>query len=250
MSSSVRIRSSRRSRRFGEHAARRNVVLAARRGSSAYQDRGQRDVGAQGGSRKSIPANTKVSGYPAREHSLARKIYALIAGFPSVQEVGRLSKRVDELEKGKNVDPPERTLRARSRTRERGCTPETRADVFHPAPPSTGIRFAGSICPGGRDTANVDFIEEGDTPQHDARRAAFSCIREHILASASGLQVDNLIVDIDSDEPPERATAAAPVRRGAPEGGVREPGRSRAVLKITTPVVFQRGRHRALCAPL
>ena len=64
-------------------------------------------VGAQGGVTKSIPANTKVSGYPAREHSLARKIYALIARLPELfREVGRLSKRVDELEKGKNVDPP------------------------------------------------------------------------------------------------------------------------------------------------
>ena len=86
----------------------RNVVLAGQAGLVGHIKIGDNAmVGAQGGVTKSIPANTKVSGYPAREHGLARKIYALIARLPELfREVGRLSKRVDELEKGKNVDPP------------------------------------------------------------------------------------------------------------------------------------------------
>ena len=86
----------------------RNVVLAGQAGLVGHIQIGDNAmVGAQGGVTKSIPANTKVSGYPAREHGLARKIYALIARLPELfREVGRLSKRVEALEKGKNVDPP------------------------------------------------------------------------------------------------------------------------------------------------
>jgi UDP-3-O-[3-hydroxymyristoyl] glucosamine N-acyltransferase len=81
----------------------RNVVLAGQAGLVGHIHIGDNAmVGAQGGVTKSIPANTKVSGYPAREHSLARKIYALIARLPELfREVKELTKRVDALEKGK-----------------------------------------------------------------------------------------------------------------------------------------------------
>ncbi|MDD4856491.1 MAG: UDP-3-O-(3-hydroxymyristoyl)glucosamine N-acyltransferase [Candidatus Krumholzibacteria bacterium] len=84
----------------------RNVVLAGQAGLVGHIQIGDNAmVGAQGGVTKSVPANTKVSGYPAREHGLARKIYALIARLPDLfKEVGLLEKRVEELEKGTKVD--------------------------------------------------------------------------------------------------------------------------------------------------
>jgi UDP-3-O-[3-hydroxymyristoyl] glucosamine N-acyltransferase len=86
----------------------RNVVLAGQAGLVGHIQIGDNVmVGAQGGVTKSIPANTKVSGYPAREHGLARKIYALIARLPELfKEVRGLSNRVDALEKGTEGDPP------------------------------------------------------------------------------------------------------------------------------------------------
>jgi UDP-3-O-[3-hydroxymyristoyl] glucosamine N-acyltransferase len=50
-------------------------------------------VGGQAGVTKSVPADTMVSGYPAREHSAARKLYAHIALLPE------LFKRVKDLER-------------------------------------------------------------------------------------------------------------------------------------------------------
>ncbi len=85
----------------------RNVVLAGQAGLVGHIRIGDNAmVGAQGGVTKSVPADTKVSGYPAREHSLARKIYALIARLPELfREVRELASRVDTLEKRTNGDP-------------------------------------------------------------------------------------------------------------------------------------------------
>lgn len=81
----------------------RNVVLAGQAGLVGHIQIGDNVmVGAQGGVTKSIPADTKVSGYPAREHSSARKIYALWARLPELfREVKQLTKRVEDLEKRK-----------------------------------------------------------------------------------------------------------------------------------------------------
>jgi len=80
----------------------RNVMLAGQAGLVGHILIGDNaKVGAQGGVTKSIPPNTAVSGYPAREHSLARKIYALIARLPELfKEVKALGRRVEALEKG------------------------------------------------------------------------------------------------------------------------------------------------------
>jgi UDP-3-O-[3-hydroxymyristoyl] glucosamine N-acyltransferase len=56
-------------------------------------------VAAQAGVMKSIPANTMVSGYPAREHGQAKKIYACLQKLPDlVKRMGDLAGRVARLE--------------------------------------------------------------------------------------------------------------------------------------------------------
>jgi UDP-3-O-[3-hydroxymyristoyl] glucosamine N-acyltransferase len=86
----------------------RNVVLAGQAGLVGHIRIGDNAmVGAQGGVTKSIPADTKVSGYPAREHGLARKIYALIARLPELfKDMRSLERRVDDLEKRTSSDSP------------------------------------------------------------------------------------------------------------------------------------------------
>jgi UDP-3-O-[3-hydroxymyristoyl] glucosamine N-acyltransferase len=85
----------------------RNVVLAGQAGLVGHIHIGDNAmVGAQGGVTKSIPANTRVSGYPAREHGSARKIYALIARLPELfRDLRLLAKRVEALEKGTKSGP-------------------------------------------------------------------------------------------------------------------------------------------------
>jgi len=78
----------------------KNVVLAGQAGLVGHIKIGDRAmVGAQGGVTKSIPADTKVSGYPAREHSHAKKIYAATARLPElIKEFKELKNRIERLE--------------------------------------------------------------------------------------------------------------------------------------------------------
>lgn len=84
----------------------KNVVLAGQAGLVGHIKIGDgAKVGAQGGVTKSIPPNTDVSGYPAREHSQARKIYAASTRLPDLlKEFRNLQKKVEELEKGLGRD--------------------------------------------------------------------------------------------------------------------------------------------------
>jgi UDP-3-O-[3-hydroxymyristoyl] glucosamine N-acyltransferase len=85
----------------------KNVVLAGQAGLVGHIKIGDGAmVGAQGGVTKSIPAGTSVSGYPAREHSFARKICAATARLPDLlKDFRNLQNRVDALEKGKGSGP-------------------------------------------------------------------------------------------------------------------------------------------------
>ncbi len=77
------------------------VTLAGQAGLVGHINIGDKvTVGAQGGVTKSIPADTTVSGYPAREHSQAKKIEACLHRLPDYIE--RIKKLEKDLAKLKN----------------------------------------------------------------------------------------------------------------------------------------------------
>jgi UDP-3-O-[3-hydroxymyristoyl] glucosamine N-acyltransferase len=78
----------------------RNVTLGGQAGIVGHIKLGDGVVvGAQAGVIGDIPANTTVSGYPAREHGQARKIYACTQKLPDLlAKVAELSKRIARLE--------------------------------------------------------------------------------------------------------------------------------------------------------
>lgn len=84
----------------------KNVVLAGQAGLVGHITIGDGAVvGAQGGVTKSIPANTTVSGYPAREHNKARRLWALTNRLPDLFErVKELERKLGEVEKGEPFD--------------------------------------------------------------------------------------------------------------------------------------------------
>ncbi len=56
-------------------------------------------VAAQAGVTKSVPANTLVSGYPAKSHDIAKKVNACVQNLPKLFEaVSLLKKKIEELE--------------------------------------------------------------------------------------------------------------------------------------------------------
>lgn len=84
----------------------RGVVLAGQAGLVGHITLGDGAVvGAQGGVTKSVPAHTTVSGYPAREHSYARRLWAHTAQLPALfKKVRELESKIAELQKGAGLD--------------------------------------------------------------------------------------------------------------------------------------------------
>jgi UDP-3-O-[3-hydroxymyristoyl] glucosamine N-acyltransferase len=84
----------------------KNVVLAGQAGLVGHITIGDNAmVGAQGGVTKSIPPGMKVSGYPAREHTLAKRLNAYTGKLPNIYErLKELEKKVAMLEKGNVID--------------------------------------------------------------------------------------------------------------------------------------------------
>ncbi|MDP3143299.1 MAG: UDP-3-O-(3-hydroxymyristoyl)glucosamine N-acyltransferase [Candidatus Omnitrophota bacterium] len=78
----------------------KNVLLAGQAGLVGHITLGDGViVAAQAGVTKSIPANTKVSGYPAKPHDTAKIVNACLQRLPQlVEKVKELQKRIEELE--------------------------------------------------------------------------------------------------------------------------------------------------------
>jgi len=78
----------------------KNATIAGQAGLVGHITIGDNAIcAAQAGVTKSVPANTVVSGYPARPHEEAKRIYAYIQRLPELSEtVKELKKKIQELE--------------------------------------------------------------------------------------------------------------------------------------------------------
>ena len=115
--------------------------------------------------------------------------------------------------------------------------------TFQPAPPFTGIRFRRvDLTPPVEIPANVRFVHDGEIRRNTTLVNDGVVIHtvEHLLAAASGLQIDNLIVEIDSDEPPEpRDGSCAPFVGALQKVGYENQGVPVRVLRITKPISYR-----------
>jgi len=80
-----------------------NVTLAGQAGLVGHISIGDNaTVAAQAGVTKSVPANSFVSGYPAKPHSIAKRINACIQNLPRLYKtVEEIKERIEELGKNK-----------------------------------------------------------------------------------------------------------------------------------------------------
>jgi UDP-3-O-[3-hydroxymyristoyl] N-acetylglucosamine deacetylase/3-hydroxyacyl-[acyl-carrier-protein] dehydratase len=79
--------------------------------------------------------------------------------------------------------------------------------IFKPAPPNSGIRFIRTDLDEKIDIPALitNVSNDGDTYRNTTIRRGDVAIHtvEHILAACYGLQVDNLVIEISANEPPE-----------------------------------------------
>ena len=125
--------------------------------------------------------------------------------------------------------------------------------VFKPAPVGTGIVFRRiDLDPVVEIPARAEYIAPGEVKRNTtlARDGAQIHTVEHILAAASGMQVDNLVIDIDADEPPEPADGSViELVESIKAAGTENQGVPVEYLKITTPVSYYKDDVELMALP-
>jgi len=111
--------------------------------------------------------------------------------------------------------------------------------TFKPAPPDHGIRFVRADLNGLpgviADIDHVVDIARGTTLQDGEARVHTV---EHVLAAFAGLQIDNMIVELDNNEPPVGDGSAKPYVDKLLEAGIEDQDKDKFYLEIDTPMSF------------
>src|ERR1700693_5635475 len=114
----------------------------------------------------------------------------------------------------------------------------------HSADVASGVVFLRTGLPGGRERlleakrANVTQTALC-TMLGDASGASV-CTVEHLLAALSGLQIDNVMIEVDGPETPIMDGSAAEVVSAIDQAGVVQQARLRRHLRILKPVRVER----------
>jgi len=111
--------------------------------------------------------------------------------------------------------------------------------TFRPAEPNTGIRFVRVDIPGQpwviADIDHVVDLARGTTLQHgDAKVHTV----EHVLAAFAGMQIDNMRVELDSNEPPIGDGSAKPYVDMLLKAGIETQDVDKFYLEIDTPMLY------------
>lgn len=105
-----------------------------------------------------------------------------------------------------------------------------------PAAPDTGIRFRRTDVGDHEIAADLDNLHQTALATQLAGPEASVNTVEHVLAAASGLGVDNLIIEVDGEEVPIMDGSAAPFVYLLHEAGLRRQQAPRKFIKIVEPL--------------
>ena len=111
--------------------------------------------------------------------------------------------------------------------------------TFRPAPPDHGIQFVRTDIAGNpsviADIDHVVDISRGTTLQQGEARVHTV---EHVLAAFAGLQLDNMIVELDNNEPPIGDGSAKPYVDKLLEAGIVDQDADKYYLEIDSPMSY------------
>lgn len=108
---------------------------------------------------------------------------------------------------------------------------------FNPAPPNSGVVFVRTDLPEPvsirADFDNVSGVIRGTTiAKGDVKIHTV----EHVLAAAAGAGIDNLVVELDNNEPPAFDGSARPILELFQKAGIELQGVPKKEIKITKPI--------------
>jgi UDP-3-O-[3-hydroxymyristoyl] N-acetylglucosamine deacetylase / 3-hydroxyacyl-[acyl-carrier-protein] dehydratase len=111
--------------------------------------------------------------------------------------------------------------------------------TFKPALPDSGFRFVRTDLPGApsviADIDHVVDIARGTTLQQGEARVHTV---EHVLAALAGLQIDNITMELDANEPPVGDGSAKPFVDKILEAGIENQDVDKSFLEIDTPMSY------------
>ncbi len=152
--------------------------------------------------------------------------------------------------------------RERQRTLKRQCsykgvgihTGSESTVTFKPAPPDSGVVFARTDLPGApRIPASIAHVlRSDDYPRRTtlSRGGVQIYTVEHVLAAILGLGLDNVVVELDSDEPAEPTDGSCkPFVDILTEAGFEEQDAPLQHLEIMEPVTFDEGDVHIAASP-
>jgi UDP-3-O-[3-hydroxymyristoyl] N-acetylglucosamine deacetylase / 3-hydroxyacyl-[acyl-carrier-protein] dehydratase len=111
--------------------------------------------------------------------------------------------------------------------------------TFYPADVKSGIRFRRADLGAGIDIqALVENVVEISRGTVLGKNGAKVYTVEHVLAAAAGLNIDNLIIELSSDEPPIMDGSSMPFVAALREAGIVEQDAPRDFLEVETTLTY------------
>lgn len=122
--------------------------------------------------------------------------------------------------------------------------------TLRPAPPRQGVVFKRVDLPGKPlIAAGPGLVVSTQRSTNLGRNGITVYTVEHIMAAVRGMGIDNLVIELDSAEPPVGDGSALPFARLIKEAGIEEQGISRKVIKIKEPLLVREGEAKVLLLP-
>jgi UDP-3-O-[3-hydroxymyristoyl] N-acetylglucosamine deacetylase/3-hydroxyacyl-[acyl-carrier-protein] dehydratase len=114
--------------------------------------------------------------------------------------------------------------------------------TFLPAPPNSGIRFRRVDLEGKPEIeARVENVVENNRSTTLAKGNTRIHTVEHVLATFAGYGIDNVIVEVDSNEPPIADGSAREYCRMVQEAGIVTQDARRETYVVTAPIELEEG---------
>ena len=114
--------------------------------------------------------------------------------------------------------------------------------TFLPAPPNTGIRFRRVDLEGKPEIeAQVENVVENNRSTTLAKGNTRVHTVEHVLATFAGYGIDNVIVELDSNEPPIADGSSREYCKMVPEVGILPQDERREPYSVTAPIQLEMG---------
>jgi UDP-3-O-[3-hydroxymyristoyl] N-acetylglucosamine deacetylase / 3-hydroxyacyl-[acyl-carrier-protein] dehydratase len=109
-----------------------------------------------------------------------------------------------------------------------------------PAPPNSGVRFRRVDLDGKPEIeARIENISQTNRSTTIAKGSAKVQTVEHVLATAAGYGIDNLVIEVDANEPPIGDGSAREYCKMVEHAGLAPQAETREIYRVTEPLQLQ-----------